>query len=315
MSQNLPQICRWSIQTMKISLLFSVALVSCTFGDAAEPLYDGKPESHWINTLTNKNAEEALARLGDKQVRVLVKAMKQDEPHAVIIRTNAEALLLKQENVFVLSSLAESDPDPEVQTSAIGVFVGWLEHSNACIRSLAAMFLKELPEGWGAAYARLGQALKNPDPLIREAAAEALKAGAREQIENVLDIFGAESFYALLKENGRNWDITVKVVDEAGTPIAGAEVWLPWRDKHDWESINPTGASAKWAEFGRTAPDGLCKFSQVAYVAGVSIHARKSGYIGEAIYCSPPYTEEFGGPPAGKRVLPTVTLVLKKTDI
>ena len=305
---------------MKALLLFLLVLGGSGFAKAAESMYDGKPESYWINTLTNKNAAAAFARLGDEQVRVLVKALsKQDGPDAAVIRTNAEEILeeilMNLSQVSVLSSLAEDDSDPDVRKSAIGIFVGWLEHSNASIRSVAAGYLRELPEGWEAVYVRLRKALKNPDPLIRKAAAEALRAGAREQMENVIDIFDAESFYTLQKQDGQNWDVTVKVVDETGAPIEGAEVWFPWRDKRDWESANPSGASARWAEFGRTGRDGLCKFSKVGYVASVNIHAGRSGYTSKVVECRPPFSEEMGGPAAGKRVVPTITFLLKKTTM
>ena len=299
---------------MNALLLASVLLVSCVFAHAAETLYEGKPESHWIDALTNRNVGKAFARLGDKQERVLVRAlMKQDGPNAGIIRTNAHGLLERQGNLLAILSLGATDPDPEVKKCAVDVVVGWLEHPNASARSKAATSLMECPEAWEAAYERLRKALNNVDPFINKAAAEALKAGP-EDLETVLQTFYEESWQASNTEDGRSWEITIKAVDEAGAPIAGAEVWVCWRDKRDWESIDPADATARWAKFGRTGSDGLHKFSPLNWVPIATIHARKSGHVADVLKCNPPHTVEFGGPKAGNRTLPTMTVVLKRTQ-
>jgi len=87
---------------------------------ASEPIYQGQPESYWVNQLTNKLNSYSLGaisvKLGSNALPVLVKAVKMNSgDNAAIIRTNAAFLLAQNADPRTLVSIANDTCDSQVK--------------------------------------------------------------------------------------------------------------------------------------------------------------------------------------------------------
>jgi hypothetical protein len=90
----------------------------------SEPVYQGKPESYWINSLRFPVKIDQASRfslLGSNEVPVLLKAVEmQVGTNAAAIRTNAAFLLSLKGDPQILLPLARKSKDAQVRATALG---------------------------------------------------------------------------------------------------------------------------------------------------------------------------------------------------
>jgi len=131
---------------------FIAAMVAMNLSQAfAEPFYHGKPESYWVNLLTNWNSlqtQKNWRELGTNANAVLLKAIDvRDVPNAELIRSNAVWALRHCSDPAILVPIARQHFDPQVRAFALSglVFnadksvtaaeVGSLQDTNALVRN------------------------------------------------------------------------------------------------------------------------------------------------------------------------------------
>ncbi len=154
----------------------------------AEPVYQGRTESFWVNSLTNLNSYETQKNwreLGTNAQAVLLKAVyARNVPNAELIRSNAAWRLQQSSDPAILVPLARQHFDPQVRVFALSglVFntdktvtaaqVDSLQDANAMVRIAgiaglgldARIFIPgELPA--------LVKCLQDSDPTVRTTAA------------------------------------------------------------------------------------------------------------------------------------------------
>jgi hypothetical protein len=105
-----------------VCLYFAITLVICLKGHA-EPYYQGKPESYWVNLLTNLNSyqtQKNWLELGTNTEAVLLKAIDvRDVPNAGLIRSNAGWSLQHYSDPAILVPIARQHFDPQVRAFAL----------------------------------------------------------------------------------------------------------------------------------------------------------------------------------------------------
>jgi hypothetical protein len=93
----------------------------------AEPYYQGKPESYWVNLLTNLNpyqTQNNWRELGTNAKAVLLKAINvRDVPNAGLIRSNAGWALRHCSDPAILVPIARQHFDPQVRAFALSGLV------------------------------------------------------------------------------------------------------------------------------------------------------------------------------------------------
>lgn len=91
---------------------------------SSEPIYEGKPESYWINSLrfpVRIDQRPRISFIGSNEVPVLLKAVEmQVGTNAAAIRTNAAYLLSWKGDPQILLPLAKVSKDPQVRAIALG---------------------------------------------------------------------------------------------------------------------------------------------------------------------------------------------------
>lgn len=157
----------------------------------AEPYYQGKPESYWVNLLTNLNSyqtQKNWRELGTNTEAVLLKAIDvRDVPNAGLIRSNAGWALQHYSDPAILVPIARQHFDPQVRAFALcglvfnadksvtAAEVDSLRDTNAMVRIAgiaglgldARIFIPgELPA--------LVKCLQDSDPTVRSTAATIL---------------------------------------------------------------------------------------------------------------------------------------------
>jgi hypothetical protein len=158
---------------------------------SSEPIYQGKPESYWINSLRFPVAIDQASRfslLGSNEVPVLLKAVEmQVGTNAAAIRTNAAFLLSMKGDSEILLPIARKSKDPQVRAIALSglnlrreefvsvAMVGALNDKAAIVRRVAVMGLghtqrKQIPEQFPA----LVRCLNDADPDVCYLAASSL---------------------------------------------------------------------------------------------------------------------------------------------
>lgn len=106
------------------TLYFIAALVAVnSLQVCAEPIYQGKPESFWVNSLTNWNSHQTQRNwqeLGTNCKAVLLKAVNvHDVPNETVIRSNAGWQLQHFSDPAILVPLARQHFDPQVRAFAL----------------------------------------------------------------------------------------------------------------------------------------------------------------------------------------------------
>jgi len=127
----------------------------------AEPYYQGKPESYWVNLLTNLNSyqwQTTWRELGTNREAVLLEAVNvRNMPNAELIRSNAGWQLQRFGDPAILLPLARKHFDPQIRAFALyglafnanesvtAAEVDSLRDTNAIVRSsgLAGLGLME----------------------------------------------------------------------------------------------------------------------------------------------------------------------------
>src|SRR4051794_1187695 len=110
-----------------IVLLSSLLFVACSIR-GAEPIYEGKPESYWIATVTNLAAAEAISKLGDDGIIVLIKAaVHANEPGAAGIRESAFNAPFMQVDADQVKDLFQSRPDSNLEAAFVSVLCDTLQ--------------------------------------------------------------------------------------------------------------------------------------------------------------------------------------------
>lgn len=136
---------------------------------SSEPVYQGKPESYWINSLRFPVKIDQASRfslLGSNEVPVLLKAVEiQAGTNAAAIRTNAAFLLSLKGDPQILLPLARKSKDAQVRALAIGGL-------NSRRDKLVTMAMMD--------------ALKDTSPIVRRAAVIGLGHTEREEIPEQL---------------------------------------------------------------------------------------------------------------------------------
>ena len=171
------------------TLFFIAAMVAMNSLQVfAEPFYQGKPESYWVNLLTNLNSyqtQKNWRELGTNARTVLLKAIDvRDVPNAGLIRSNAGWTLQHYSDAAILIPIARQHFDPQVRAFALcglvfnadksvtAAEVDSLRDTNATVRNAgiaglgldARQFIPgELPA--------LVKCLQDFDPEVRTAAA------------------------------------------------------------------------------------------------------------------------------------------------
>jgi len=136
---------------------------------SSEPVYQGKPESFWINSLRFPVKIDQASRfslLGSNEVPILLKAVEmQVGTNAAAIRTNAAFLLSLKGDPQILLPLARKSKDAQVRALAIG---GLNSRRDKSV-TVAMM-----------------DALKDKTPIVRRAAVIGLGHTEREEIPEQL---------------------------------------------------------------------------------------------------------------------------------
>jgi len=136
----------------------------------SEPLYNGKPESHWINSLRSfpfaNGGTPYIALLGSNEVPILLKAVEmQSGSNAPAIRTNAAILLATKGDPAILLPLARKHRDSRVRSIALS----------------GLTFIKD-----EAVTVAMVEALTDKDPAVRRAAVGGLGLTERKKIPEQL---------------------------------------------------------------------------------------------------------------------------------
>jgi len=110
----------------RLYFTLAIALMNCV-QIRAEPVYQGKPENFWVNSLTNLNSYEYNTNwreLGTNANAVLLKAVNvRNVPNAELIRSNAAWHLQHFNDPAILVPLAREYFDPQVRAFALSGLV------------------------------------------------------------------------------------------------------------------------------------------------------------------------------------------------
>lgn len=112
----------------RLLVILGIGLLLCDKDEiraqSSEPIYQGKPESYWINSLRRPfvyGQEHHISLLGSNGVPVLLKAVEmQVGTNAAAIRTNAAFLLSLKGDPQILLPLTKESKDPYVRAIALG---------------------------------------------------------------------------------------------------------------------------------------------------------------------------------------------------
>jgi HEAT repeats len=165
-----------------------IALSTALLLHAEETLFQGKPESFWINSLASIYSMGPIKELGTDATPILLKAVEQrDGPNAAAIRTNAAIMLSNQQDPKVLIRLAMRNFDPQVRMWATdglsqnadkpvtAALLKVLEDKDARVRRSAAIGLALTErEKDAVAVNALVRHLQDEDPNVREFVAATL---------------------------------------------------------------------------------------------------------------------------------------------
>ena len=98
---------------------FLTFFVGCVCIQGSEPVYQGEPESYWVNLLTNLHSIPFGTKwrtLGTNSIPVLIKAVeKKRGPNAATIRTNAAFILSRSGDPKTLATIANNTFDSQVR--------------------------------------------------------------------------------------------------------------------------------------------------------------------------------------------------------
>jgi hypothetical protein len=159
---------RFFVCLTTIELLFLILSGECRLL-GSEPIYQGEPESYWVNLLTNLHSlpfANKWRTLGTNAIPVLVKATeKTSGPGAAIIRTNAAFILSQRGDPKVLLPIVNSTSDSGVKMWILNglVFNGSRDVTEAMVN-----------------------ALRDKDPEVRATAVMGLGLTAREKTDEEL---------------------------------------------------------------------------------------------------------------------------------
>jgi hypothetical protein len=154
-------------------IVLGIGLLLCSTdkirAQSSEPIYEGKPESYWINSLrfpVRVDQASRISLLGSNEVPVLLKAVEMHVgTNAAAIRTNAAFLLSLKGDPVILLPLAKKSKDPQVRALALGGL------NSRRDRSVTVAMI---------------DALKDKDPIVRRAAVIGLGHTDREKISEQL---------------------------------------------------------------------------------------------------------------------------------
>ena len=250
------------LATSIVGIGILLAHVCCAL--SVEPIYQGEPESYWIDLLTNLDSAPFATKwqtLGTNAIPVLIKALKKnDGSNAWGIRTNAAFILSRSADPKTLLGIAGATfaYDFKVKPLILPAVINCMQDSDPEVLCGTAILLANYypypPQNTNQvgvdelASAEIKKAFDNSDPHISQAAKIAVRRGeqidldekkrrsvdfAGEKYERyikakknhtMLGVYARELAIYLAELHGNKWTATIHVVDEDGKSIQGAAV-------------------------------------------------------------------------------------------
>jgi hypothetical protein len=161
----------------------------------------------------------------DPQVRLWAAQGLGDNADETVTLALIEALRDTNAQVRLAAMTGLSLPDRRDVPASVPAFLKCLDDKDPDVRLLAAYQLCRDPDAAPAIIPAIKEAQRNPDPVVKAAAAAALKEWPRDRHPgHALRTFAQALAISLAEQQGARWTATLKIVDDGRQPVPGAAV-------------------------------------------------------------------------------------------
>jgi hypothetical protein len=237
----------------------------------------------------------------DPQVRILAAQGLSGNADEAVTLALIEALRDTNAQVRLAAITGLGLSDRKDVPASVPALLKCLDDHDPAVRLQGAYLLCGDPDAARAIIPAIKEAQKNPDPVLKAAAAAALKEWPKDKYPaQALETFAQVLAISLAEQQGAAWKATVKIVDERRQPLPGAAVsilyYVPPKLGED-----PAKSSRKVE--GLTGADGGLVLSHRDNSLRLEFEVKKDGYY--RTHDEFDFTMHTNRNPAG-------TLVLKK---
>jgi HEAT repeats len=212
----------------------------------------------------------------DPQVRLLAAQGLAGNADDAVTAALLEALRDANAQVRLAAITGLSSPDRNDLPASVPAFLRCLDDHDPEVRLQAANLLCRDPAAAREMIPALKLAQRNPDPVVRAAAAVALKEWPKDTYPaQAFRTFAQELAISLAEQQGVEWTATVKVLDERRQPVPGAAVsiiyYVPAKLNED--------PAASWRKLvGLTGANGVFVGSHRDNTLRLAFEVQKDGY-------------------------------------
>jgi len=212
----------------------------------------------------------------DPQVRVWAAQGLADNADDSVTSALIDALRDTNAQVRLAAITGLSLPDRKDVPASVPAFLKCLDDQDPEVRLQAAYLLCRDPDAAREMIPALKLAQRNPDPVVKAAAAVALKEWPKDRYPaQAFRTFAQELAISLAEQQGVKWTATVKVLDERRQAVAGAAVsiiyYVPAKLDED--------PAASWRKMeGLTGANGVFVASHRDNTLRLALEVQKDGY-------------------------------------
>ena len=212
----------------------------------------------------------------DPQVRILAAQGLSDNTDPMATSALIESLRDTNAQVRLAAITGLSRPDREDVPASVPAYVKCLADKDPEVRLQAAYQLCRDPAASRAIIPAIKEAQRNPDPVVKAAAAAALKEWPKDLYpQQALRTFAQVLAISLAEQQGVTWTATIKVLDERRQAVPGAAVsiiyYVPAKLDED--------PAASWRKVeGLTDANGVLVASHRDNTLRLGFEAQKDGY-------------------------------------